>query len=232
MSAHEVPQEFIEHAKKIKNPVIADIGSRDATEGLYIFDILNAKALHIFEPNPFAIKICKKNISEYNGDNNIFLNEIALSNKPGDVSFYPVNPKTSVKNDIGLSSMLKVNPEYTKRRGKVEQDEITVEASTADIYFESKEKPNILWIDVEGAELLVLEGAINTLKSVELIHIEVSFRPMHVGKPLFHEIDQFLIENNFKLSSFVGASKFKSFLLRHKLLPNLPWRMNAIYQKV
>ena len=127
--------------------------------------------------------------------------------------------------------MLKVNPRYTKRRDNVVQDEITVKASTADIYFADKNPPNILWIDVEGAELLVLQGAVKTLKSVELIHIELSFRPMHLGKPLFNEVDKYLRSHGFKLACFVGHSKIKSFLLRYKLLPNLPWRINAVYEK-
>ena len=141
------------------------------------------------------------------------------------------NQELSERNDIGLSSMLKVNPKYTKRRGSIEQDKITVSASTADIYFNGKIAPEIIWMDVEGAELMVLNGAINTLRSVELIYIEVSFRPMHIGKPLFWEINQFLVGHGFKLACLVGVSRLKSFLLRHKLLPNLPWRMNAIYVK-
>lgn len=231
MSSHEVPEIFIDYARKVKNPIIADIGSRDATEGLYIFDKLNAKELYIFEPNPMAIKICKENISEHSPSENIHLNEIALSDTPGEVSFYPVNPEASDRKDIGVSSMLKINPKYTKRRGSIEQDKITVSASTADLYFNDKNKPNILWIDVEGAELLVLRGAADTLKNVELIHIEVSFRPMHIGKPLYWEINEYLIDNGFKLACFVGTSKLKSFLLRNKLMPNPPWRMNAIYIK-
>lgn len=232
MSVHEVPQEFIDYALKFPKPVIADIGSRDATEGLYLFDTLNADELHIFEPNPYAIGICKKNIESHGNSGNIFLNEVALSDKQGDVSFYPVDPEASERSDTGLSSMMKVNPKYTQRRGNIVQQEITVHATTADIYFVDRKKPDILWIDVEGAELMVLQGAKEILSSAKLIHIEVSFRPMHIGKPLFWEIDDYLKQNGFELASFVGVSKIKSFLVRHKLLPNLPWRWNAIYQKV
>ena len=231
MSSHEVPQEFINYAVKLQKPIIADIGSRDAIDGLYLYDQLDAEALYIFEPNPTAIEICKANIATHENNENIFLNEVALSNAAGEISFYPVNPDESECKDIGMSSILKVNPRYTKRRDNVVQDEITVKASTADIYFSGKKKPNILWVDVEGAELLVLQGAVNTLKSVKLIHIELSFRPMHLGKPLFKEVDKYLSENGFKLTCFIGHSKIKSFLLRHKLLPNLPWRINAVYEK-
>ncbi|MGH9403682.1 MAG: FkbM family methyltransferase [Terriglobia bacterium] len=231
--AHQVDSEFIECAREVcpKNPVICDIGSRDALEGIYLCGALEASECHIFEPNPAAIKTCEANIAKYGQRCNIFFNPIALSDEAGSVAFFPVNIEKSDNKDIGFSSMFSVNPGYaSKRRGSIVQDRITVPASTLDSYFGNRERqPDLLWIDVEGAEKLVLSGGEEILRRVTLIHIEVSFRPMQTGKPLFWEIDEFFKERRFTLFKFAGVSRAKTILAIRKLLPNLPWRWNAIY---
>ncbi|MDH5328146.1 MAG: FkbM family methyltransferase [Gammaproteobacteria bacterium] len=224
----EVSDKFLDLAKQVKNPIICDIGSRDAVEGLYLQKTLNAKKLHIFEPNPEAIAKCKNNIGE---TPNVVMNEFALSDSIGEIEFYPVDSEASDRKDIGLSSMYKVNPNYTKSRGKIEQSIIKVQTSTLDDYFKDQEAPTILWVDVEGAELKVFQGGLQTLKNVELIHVEVGFRQMHVGKPLFWEINQFLEQQDFRFEGFVEYSTLKTWLYVNKWLPNLPWRANAIYRR-
>ncbi len=149
------------------------------------------------------------------------------------MKFYPVNPARSQNKDIGFSSLLPINPDYTQRRGHVVQDEIIVNATTLDEYFADRTHPDILWIDVEGAELRVLRGATTVLPHIRLIHIEISFRPMQIGKPLFWEIQRYLASWNFVFYRFMEVSTFRGFLYRHRLLPNLPWRLNAVfYRKV
>ena len=60
-----ISPKFITLAKKIlsDHPVICDIGSRDALEGVYLSDKLNARILHVFEPNPEAARICLQNLA-------------------------------------------------------------------------------------------------------------------------------------------------------------------------
>jgi hypothetical protein len=124
-----------------------------------------------------------------------------------------------------------INPDYTKRRGRIVQDEVTVNATTLDDYFIGKQNPDILWIDVEGAELQVFRGATRVLATVKLIHVEVSFRPMQLGKPLFWELSRYLKDQGFSFHSFMEVSALKTFLYRHRLLPNLPWRLNAVFYR-
>jgi FkbM family methyltransferase len=160
-----------------------------------------------------------------------FLNETAVSDHDGSADFYAVDLEKSENSDIGFSSFLLINPRYTKRRGSIVQKKITVRTITLDSYFTDKLPPDILWIDVEGAELLVLKGASSILPSVKIIHIEVSFRAMHSGKPLFSDIDFALKQYGFSFYGFSDTSLLKSFLYRYRVLPNLPWRLNAIYYR-
>lgn len=235
--ADELSPRFVRLAKRLlpNSPIICDIGSRDALEGISLFKQLGARTLHIFEPNPSAAEICRRNLAPLWSEkaSNCLFNEVAVTDVVSQVKFYPVNPTLSQNKDIGFSSLLPINPDYTQRRGHVVQDEIIVNATTLDAYFADKPYPDILWIDVEGAELRVLRGAANVLPHVKLIHVEVSFRPMQIGKPLFWEIQRCLTGWDFVFYGFMEVSALKGFLYRHRLLPNLPWRLNAVfYRKV
>ncbi|MGH9451712.1 MAG: FkbM family methyltransferase [Terriglobia bacterium] len=231
--AHEVPTQFVDYARTIcrRNPVICDIGSRDALEAIFLCRALHAAECHIFEPNPPAAQLCETNIAKYGRGCNVIFNSVALSDRVGTVDFYPVDLEQSENRDLGFSSMLPVNPAYAStRRGKIVQKRITVSSTTLDSYFRGRQRrPDLLWIDVEGSEKLVLSGGEEVLTDVALIHIEVSFRPMQIGKPLFWEIDEFLRTQRFRLLNFIGVSRVTGILVVHRLLPNLPWRWNAVY---
>jgi FkbM family methyltransferase len=230
----QVSTKFIKFLKKacITAPVICDIGSRDAIEGIHLYKALSGRKLPLFEPNPAAAIICRQNLNRFCNQQelaSIFFNQLGVTDRNGVEYFYPVNPETSDNGDIGFSSFLMLNPRYMKRRGLIKQDRLEVTTVTLDSYFANQDPPDILWIDVEGSELRVLQGASATLSKAKIIHIEVSFRAMHVGKPLFWEIDSFLRKSCFSFQGFIEVSAFKSFFYRHRLFPNLPWRLNALY---
>lgn len=58
---------------------------------------------------------------------------------------------------------------------------------------------DVLKLDVQGAELQVIEGAGTALDQVRLIEVEVAFTPMYLGQPLFGEVDAALRERGFAL---------------------------------
>jgi FkbM family methyltransferase len=63
-------------------------------------------------------------------------------------------------------------------------------------------RPTLLKIDVQGGELLVLEGAPHLLEGdVALIETEVSLRQFYVGQPLAPEVVDYLREREFVLRS-------------------------------
>ena len=232
----DVGPKFIRLAERIgiNRPILCDIGSRDGREGIFLMQRLNARQLHVFEPNPAAAELCRENLASFaalTGRDGVVFNQLAVTDAVGTRTFYPVNPDASGNKDIGFSSLHKLNPDYTKRRGSIVQEEITVQTTTLDAYFSGKEPPDILWIDVEGAELEVLRGGKEVLGKARLIHLEVSFRPMQIGKPLFWEIQKYLAALDYRFCGFMEVSALKGFLYRYKMLPNLPWRLNAVFCK-
>lgn len=66
---------------------------------------------------------------------------------------------------------------------------------------------DLLKIDVQGGELMVLHGAVETLKSVLVVHTEVEFVPMYKDQPLFGDIDEFLRAQGFLLHRLGAAGR-------------------------
>jgi FkbM family methyltransferase len=80
--------------------------------------------------------------------------------------------------------------------------ELEVEIITLDHFCDTEAISNIdfLQIDVQGADLDVLKGAIHLLsRSVLAIQIEVEFAELYKGQPLFSDIDSFLRDQHFSL---------------------------------
>jgi FkbM family methyltransferase len=79
---------------------------------------------------------------------------------------------------------------------------LEVETSTLDIVAEAEnfEEIDFLEIDVQGGELHVLEGALQTInRSVLGIMVEVEFSPLYKDQPLFSDVDLFLKKQGFDL---------------------------------
>lgn len=90
-----------------------------------------------------------------------------------------------------------------------------------------------LKIDVQGAELDVLKGAVRTLRETAVVEVEVEFVPLYENQPLFAEIDMFMRKNGFLLHKFaeVGGRAMRPFVLDNnpfKPMSQILWA-NAIY---
>lgn len=62
-----------------------------------------------------------------------------------------------------------------------------------------------LKLDVQGGELMVLQGAIATLRDILVLHTEVEFAPVYKGQPLFADLDAFLRGQGFVLHKISGT---------------------------
>ncbi|MBD1996777.1 FkbM family methyltransferase [Leptolyngbya sp. FACHB-541] len=94
---------------------------------------------------------------------------------------------------VGLPEM--VNLDFTTE----------LEATTLDTFCQQEgiEEIDFLQLDVQGAELQVLEGASQIVKnSVLAIQTEVSFSELYINQPLFSEVDTYLRSFGFALFDF------------------------------
>ena len=83
-----------------------------------------------------------------------------------------------------------------------ETEQITVPCKTLDSLLEELNlnpvEFNILNIDIQGAELLALQGATQTLKYIEAINTEVNYEELYAECALIDEIDSFLETYDFE----------------------------------
>ena len=76
---------------------------------------------------------------------------------------------------------------------------------------------DLLKVDVQGAEMMVFEGAQERLKSALIVDVEVEFMPLYKNQPLFGEIDFLLRSRGFTLHQLHPYSlTFKATLAKNE----------------
>ena len=167
---------------------IFDIGSRDGYQSVEFRNWFPNSKIVAFEANPYLIDYCK---SVTNG-HDIQIVQNAASDINGKVDFY------ACTNVVGCSSLLEVNKMHP-RSSEWNQEKITVDAIRIDDWCKNNniDSIDLLWIDVQGAEKMVLNGIGDFLSNVKAICTEVEIAHMYNGSILKHELDQFLLDNGF-----------------------------------
>ena len=188
---------------KTKPYVIFDIGSRDCQQSIEFYNNFPNAKIYAFECNPNTLDICKKNIENYK--DRITLIEGAVCDYDGEITFYPINQEKTITTwkdgNPGASSIFLSNGTYKAEH--YIQDEIKTNCHRLDSVIQKYNIKNvdIIWMDLQGAELLALNGLGNFLKEVKYMHIEVSHGEMYSGQVLFKELNDYIISNNFSIKN-------------------------------
>lgn len=82
-----------------------------------------------------------------------------------------------------------------------EEAQVAVTCRTLDLLLHEIHEPadqyNFINIDIQGAEVRALSGAIATLKHIDAINSEVNFEELYAGGALIHDLDAFLASQSF-----------------------------------
>jgi FkbM family methyltransferase len=230
--------DFVQLCRAWAPQVIYECGSRDARDGVELARAVGARELHVFECNPPAVALCRKTLESDRSGLQWQLVPMAVADRSGSLKFRQVVPEFSQTSlpdgNIGGSSVFTLNPDYPGER--LVQNEITVNSIALDDYAATHAPPDLLWMDLQGAERMVLAGATSVLRHVKVIHLEVMFRPVYLGQPLFCEIDR-LLRRDFRLVRVYGPRTWwKRVLLRANRhvawghwLGVGPWFRDAVY---
>ena len=178
---------------------ILDIGSWHLEQSIELSAVFPNSKIYAFEPVPESYNNCVHKSRYFN---NISVFNVALTNFCGKTSFYPIDTDVSPDKNIGASSLLKfkdgLNGSFFNQCWI--QKEIKVEASTLD----SWAKKNIIgsidiaWIDVQGAELQLFQGADEVLSKTKVILTEVGLKPYYEGHGMKSDIDAYLTSRGFE----------------------------------
>ncbi len=177
---------FYKKAKEIKPDIFCEIGAYEASASKELSNIENI-SIFAYEANKYIYEMYRndKDLKNVNYKN------LAISNTTGKVNFYIM--KDYVKS--GANSLLKRN---TETYSDLKYELTEVDCFTLDS-LHSKDNSYVLWIDVEGCGLQVLEGAKEILKNTKLILIEVESIQHWEDQKMDTEIISFLESHGFKI---------------------------------
>ena len=203
---------------KNKEYIIFDIGSRDCLQSIEFYKLFPNSKIYAFECNPNTLHICKKNIESYT--DRITLIEGAVCDYDGTIKFYPINQSktrtTWADGNPGASSLFKSNGNYTVET--YVQDEITTPCHRLDTVMKNYNIPtvDIIWMDLQGAELLALKGLGTYLDDVKYIHTEVSHKEMYTGQVMYNDLNNFILSNNFVVKNNIKMSGWQEDIIYEK----------------
>lgn len=189
--------------------IVVELGARDCNNTEIFHNIYLKSKIYAFECNPRTINICRNKILKLKRAQLI---EKAVIDKNDKINFYPINQNKSEKSNWcdgnpGSSSIFKVIGKNSIER--LIQDRITVPTTKLSSFMISEKIKfiDLLFMDIQGAELLALKGLEEKIKKVKIINTEVSFLELYKNQPLFNDIKKYLNEKGFVLynsSYFAG----------------------------
>jgi FkbM family methyltransferase len=129
---------------------------------------------------------------------------LAISNQKGESTLY-------VTKGVDCSSLYPPNESYLNRFAAFNEHlkldfTVDIETTTIDDFCrqENVQEIDFLYLDIQGAELNVIQGATELLKrSILGIQLEVEFSPLYQNQPLFSDVDSYLRTQGFALFDLI-----------------------------
>lgn len=169
---------------------IWEIGSRDGQDARRLSQVFSGSVVHAFEPNPDTFDAVQAAAVTSHGA--VVAHNVALCSESGPLVFHKICPSqtltTWADGNPGASSLFPSNGAYDaiETYGQIR---IQVAGVRADTLLETGiPAPQLIWMDVQGAEKLVLEGFGNHLAGVKAIFVELSLREIYEGQALAVEV--------------------------------------------
>lgn len=184
---------------------VLDLGSRDGEVALAFEKVFGNADVYAFECNPEAIPLCREALT----GSRVTLQECAVSHIDGTVPFFPIDrarTKTPhADGNIGASSMFRANPAYPHEAHV--QREILVPSVRLDSWATARgiEAIDLVWMDLQGAELLALEGLGGRIEAIPFIYTEIEFKEMYLGQPLLRDVSSFMSSHGFRLEEWFSS---------------------------
>lgn len=181
--------------------VIFDIGSCHCLESIEFAKKYKDSRIFAFEANPESYQVCLNNSKDYPS---IEVINQAVNDYDGSCKFYPMDKERTITTwkdgNQGASSLYRANGSYDHIE-KYVQYEIEVPCTRIDTFCKNNniDYIDIVWMDLQGAELKALKSMGDILDTAQIIHTELEMNPMYDGQCLFSDVNDFLTNNGFDL---------------------------------
>lgn len=184
--------------------VVLDIGACDGAEGIGFAETFSDVNVYSFEPAPANVARCNENYAKLDPaiKSRVNLVQAALSDSTKSIKFMAIDENRARIGgavNYGMGSILKIiDPKVLPWHYSV-QMEVEAQAYTMDDWInqQSFDKVDAIWMDVQGAELLVMKGAEKALENIQVIMTEAGIIPYYHGHTMKADIDEFLAQRGF-----------------------------------
>lgn len=179
---------------------ILDIGAMDGWESVNMAKVFTEAKVYAFEPSRTNCDRCVKTYMTQPASvrGRIALSSVALTESSGPIKFWAVDEdkaqQAKGKVNWGMGSMLQLmDPDMWPWEHNAQMG-VDVRGYSMDDWCSEAGVPSVdaIWMDVQGGELHVLKGGINTLRNVQVIMTEAGVKPYYHGHTLKPDIDRFL----------------------------------------
>jgi len=188
----------------VKHPVIFDIGACNGSSTISYSKMFKGARFFLFEPLPHNFNKLKQLQSALDCYEFV-TEEIALSNSTGETIFHVssgVPDKDNYPSDYGSKSSSLLAPD---RASEIHSwlkftERLKVKTETLDSVVQRRNIDHIhlIHMDVQGAELMVLEGGQEMLKHIDCIWLEVEKIELYKEQPLENDIADFMELHGFR----------------------------------
>lgn len=183
----------VEHLRAISlaaPATLLDVGANKGQFSLAVKTLFPQTRVIAFEPFAESADRYETLFTKFD---DVTLHRIALSDTRGELDFF-------VTDRVDSSSLLKPGAHQTTAFGVSSQRTIKVSVERIDkiVDLDSIPHPILMKVDVQGAELQVLQG-FDSLEYVDYIYVELSFVELYEGQMLFDDIQQYVISRGFVL---------------------------------
>lgn len=186
---HRLSRSRMRILKEYQITSVVDVGANRGQWALDLFSSGYMGQVISFEPTEEFVELQKASRRYPNWH----CNPVAVSNESGKKIMYQASNGNLSSSLLAPHQIESMGFDFEFHEGK------EVQTITLDEFFSDQPlKPSYLKIDVQGAEMLVLEGASQIVDSFQAVEFESALVSLYRGEHSHYEISQWLIERGFR----------------------------------
>ncbi len=189
---------------------IYELGSRDGEDAARLAAAAPSAHVVAFECNPDTVPTVRRRLADVPNARAL---DLAVTDFNGTTTFHKIDPErtvtTWVDGNPGASSLFMASGKYPIEQ--YVQTPVRVRAGRLDVLIDAEAipPPELLWIDLQGAELAALRGLGRHLSRVRIVYVELSFLDIYDGQPVARDVIGFLRSAGFAIAAVPWKGAFQ-----------------------